>query len=184
MGGDKQRWNEWRELDVERITLTTDKALLVVLDGGPETWLPRSQVRDGETYQAGNVALTLAVKEWVARRAQEDPVGLNVADVAAEALAGGVPAAALAYNVPTARKLVAVCESLARRWRDRPFPLPYGRVAFAIGVSRDTVKVWVRRLVKDGVLEPAERSVWERGCPGRTGKPTFYRYRPADRAAA
>ncbi len=56
----------WVHVDVNEILRATDAALLCQI-GDVEVWLPRSQISEGEQYEAGDTDVTLSVSEWIAR---------------------------------------------------------------------------------------------------------------------
>lgn len=45
---------------------TTEKAILIDYEG-EEIWLPRSQVSEGDKYEAGDTGVTISITEYIAR---------------------------------------------------------------------------------------------------------------------
>lgn len=59
--------SDYVHLDVEEVLRETDKALHVLLEGGEEVWLPKSQVKDAGDYRPGDRGCTMSITEWLAR---------------------------------------------------------------------------------------------------------------------
>lgn len=55
-------------LDIALIARETEKAFLLVLEGGEETWVPKSVVADAEGYVAGDAHCTVSVQSWWAEK--------------------------------------------------------------------------------------------------------------------
>jgi hypothetical protein len=54
-------------LDVQVIRQETPKAFQVVTYEGRLEWIPKSQVRDPEDFEAGDCDLTLEITDWIAK---------------------------------------------------------------------------------------------------------------------
>ena len=54
-------------LDPCDILKVTDNAILVLYDG-EKHWLPKSQVADPDTYDAGDEEVTVSISDWLARQ--------------------------------------------------------------------------------------------------------------------
>ena len=81
-----------------------------------------------------------------------------------------VPSAAMAYELPGLRLLVALCCELQRSARDAPFFLSCRTAGRLLEVDHTTAWRWLYLMVSDGLLE-----VEEQGKPGRK-RATRYRY--------
>jgi hypothetical protein len=53
---------------VKRIRRATEKAFLFALQDGEEVWIPRSQTSDPDDYEEGDIDVTVAISEWIARQ--------------------------------------------------------------------------------------------------------------------
>lgn len=53
-------------VEVEEILRETERAFLVRFDG-EETWLPKACIADADCYDAGDVNVTISVREGIAR---------------------------------------------------------------------------------------------------------------------
>jgi hypothetical protein len=51
---------------VDRVVRETNAALLLEVDGVSE-WVPKSQLADPDTYEAGDTNLTVSMTEFIAR---------------------------------------------------------------------------------------------------------------------
>jgi len=98
-----------------------------------------------------------------------------LAELLAEADARPLPAAALRYEDPQLRRLVALCAALQRRAGATPFPLAADAVALELKLSQATISRWLRGLTLDRLLIVTK--------PPRPFRATEYRYlgdQPAD----
>lgn len=60
----------WIHLEDCRVIRTTDAAILIEYEG-EELWCPRSQVSEGDKYEAGdgeNDGVTISITTWLARK--------------------------------------------------------------------------------------------------------------------
>lgn len=57
--------SNFTHIQVDRIKVETDKAFLVVV-GGEEIWLPKSQIADAEDYSEGDCDIELSISNWIA----------------------------------------------------------------------------------------------------------------------
>ncbi len=63
--------NDPEEVEIHNVTVAkeTDKAILVLLDGGEEVWVPKSMISDSSEVQGGVDLGTLVVPAWWALKA-------------------------------------------------------------------------------------------------------------------
>ncbi|MDY7108772.1 MAG: bifunctional DNA primase/polymerase [Planctomycetota bacterium] len=85
-----------------------------------------------------------------------------------------LPAAAMQYDAPETRRLVAVCRELQRAAGDGPFYLSVRKAAEILGRDLMTAHRRLNLLENDGILDAAEK-----GSP-KTGKATRWRYTAPD----
>lgn len=52
---------------VEKVERETASAFLLRIDG-EQHWVPRSQIADPDTYEAGDQDVTVSLTEWIARQ--------------------------------------------------------------------------------------------------------------------
>lgn len=60
--------SNWVHLDVTKIHQESEKAFLLEIDGGELTWIPKSQISEPETLEAGDVDVTVSITEWIAEQ--------------------------------------------------------------------------------------------------------------------
>ena len=60
--------SSWVHLEGCKVNKATAKALLVELEDGEELWLPRSQISEGEKYDAGDEDVTISISAWIAQQ--------------------------------------------------------------------------------------------------------------------
>ncbi len=56
------------DLDVDKILRMTEKAVQVLLVGGEELWIPKSQIKDPADLDIGATQVTLSIAEWFAKQ--------------------------------------------------------------------------------------------------------------------
>lgn len=59
--------SQFVHLEECRIVRETDAAFLIEHDG-EEHWIPKSQIADPDTYEAGDEDVTVSVTEWIAKQ--------------------------------------------------------------------------------------------------------------------
>lgn len=55
------------EVEVERVKLATDKALLCIIEG-EEVWIPKSHIHDDSEVWGAGQAGTMIISEWLAEQ--------------------------------------------------------------------------------------------------------------------
>lgn len=96
-----------------------------------------------------------------------------IAIIFKQALAAPMPAAALQYDEPKLRQLVAFCRELQRTAGEQPFFLACRTGEERLGVPYSTVSRWLQLLRLDNVLSEVTK--------GKRGKASEYRYlKPLD----